>query len=54
MPKKKRKDPDQGDLVDRKPTYEECKEAKGDRWKGDSSLGTKGGWLNPRTLFLCW
>lgn len=24
-------------------TYEECKEAGGDRWKGDSSLGTKKG-----------
>jgi hypothetical protein len=30
-------------------TYEECKEAKRDRWKGDSNLGTKNG----KTLGWC-
>lgn len=49
MARKKKRDPDQGDIFDRKTTYEECKEAKGNSWKGDSSLGTKGG----KTLGWC-
>lgn len=44
MAKKKRKfDPDQGDLFRRKMTQEECRKRGGDSWKADSRLPRKAG-----------
>lgn len=43
MPKKKEKDPNQGDLFERVTTNEECRKSGGTSWKADSKLGRKDG-----------
>lgn len=54
MSKKKKKDPDQGDLFERPMTSEECKEAGGDSWKADpetlgkSEDGKNKGWCKKK------